>query len=439
MNNNFNPGFDREKAAFLELANRGNGLDPINYIYSTDISCESILTNTINAGTIEFYTAYGQGLYIEGVIKCQDLQTITLQASSGTINTLNTNIVKWSQENNDYYVAFQAGDLAASTTWTLPLQDGTNGQVLTTNGQTILSFTSITDQCAPNDANYILQTPNKLLPNAQALSRLIGGILKSSPITGVISIAIPDIDYATVSTLEELAAEASISAKEASASAAEAASSASEATAAAGEATAAGGEAAAAAVEATAAAVKCSLSATRAEIAAGEATAAAATAAISATTAEGAAAEAITAASEATGASTTATIAATTASSSATTAGISATESTTAATASSSSATTAGISAAASSASAAAASVSETNASNSATDAQSYLNTLLTTGLNDLPCTGNVSFAGYQLNNVATPLLPTDGANKAYVDSSMLVLQNLVTRIEALECQKVST
>ena len=143
MNNNFNPGFDREKAAFLELANRGNGLDPINYIYSTDISCESILTNTINAGTIEFYTAYGQGLYIEGVIKCQDLQTITLQASSGTINTLNTNIVKWSQENNDYYVAFQAGDLAASTTWTLPLQDGTNGQVLTTNGQTILSFTNL--------------------------------------------------------------------------------------------------------------------------------------------------------------------------------------------------------------------------------------------------------------------------------------------------------
>ena len=403
MNNNFNPGFDREKAAFLELANRGNGLDPINYIYSTDISCESILTSTINAGTIEFYTAYGQGLYIEGVIKCQDLQTITLQASSGTINTLNsttvnantinavnatintlnTNIVKWSQANNNYYVAFQAGDLTASTTWTLPLKDGTNGQVLTTDGQTILSFTSITDQCAPNDANYILQTPNELLPNAQALSQLLGGILKSSPITGVISIAIPDIDYATVATLEELAAEASISAKEASISAKEASASATEA----------------------------SISAAESSISAIEATGAAA---------------------EATGAAAEATIAATTA-------GISATESATAATASSSSATTAGISAAASSASAAAASASETNASNSAADAQSYLNTLLTTGLNDLPCTGNVSFAGYQLNNVATPFLPTDGANKAYVDSSMLVLQNLVTRIEALECQKVYT
>ena len=417
MNNNFNPGFDREKAAFLELANRGNGLDPINYIYSTDISCESILTSTINAGTIEFYTAYGQGLYIEGVIKCQDLQTITLQASSGTINTLNsttvnantinavnatintlnTNIVKWSQANNNYYVAFQAGDLTASTTWTLPLKDGTNGQVLTTDGQTILSFTSITDQCAPNDANYILQTPNELLPNAQALSQLLGGILKSSPITGVISIAIPDIDYATVATLEELAAEASISAKEASASATEASVSAAES----------------------------SISAIEATGAAAEAT--------------GAAAEAIGAAATATGAAAEATIAATTATGAATTAGISATESATAATASSSSATTAGISAAASSASAAAASASETNASNSAADAQSYLNTLLTTGLNDLPCTGNVSCAGYQLNNVATPFLPTDGANKAYVDSLMLVLQNLVTRIEALECKKVST
>ena len=33
---NFNPNFDREKFAFLELANRGEGLSPINYMYAKD-------------------------------------------------------------------------------------------------------------------------------------------------------------------------------------------------------------------------------------------------------------------------------------------------------------------------------------------------------------------------------------------------------------------
>ena len=112
-----------------------------------------------------------------------------------------------------------------------------------------------------NNSSFILQTPNENLTNAQALSELLGGILKSAPLTGVISIATPDVDYATVATLEELAAEAAASAEEATASA-------EEATAAAGEATAAAGEATAAAGEATAAAAEASLSATGAGISA---------------------------------------------------------------------------------------------------------------------------------------------------------------------------
>ena len=42
---------------------------------------------------------------------------------------------------------------------------------------------------APNDASYILKTPNNSLNNAQALSELAGGILKSATLTGTISIA----------------------------------------------------------------------------------------------------------------------------------------------------------------------------------------------------------------------------------------------------------
>ena len=77
---NFNPNFDREKFAFLELANRGEGLSPINYMYAKDISCESILSPIINGGTAELYTIYSNGVYAENIVQSQDVQTDTLEA-----------------------------------------------------------------------------------------------------------------------------------------------------------------------------------------------------------------------------------------------------------------------------------------------------------------------------------------------------------------------
>lgn len=371
---NFNPNFDREKFAFLELANRGEGLSPINYIYSKDISCESLIAPIINGGTVELYTIYSNGVYAENIVQSQDVQTDTLEARIGTIttvistttntDTLNsltgnittinssnitnsediiTNLLKWSNPDNEYYVGFKAGELSNSTIWSLPLEDGTAGQILSTNGEAILSFIDITTAgAAPKDAQYVLNQPNENLANAQALSELLGGILKSAPLTGVISIATPDVDYATVATLEELAAEAAASAEEA--------------TAAATEATAAAGEATGAAVEATGAAAEASLSATGAGVSALAAAA---------------------------------------------------------------SALAAGGSASSASSSASDASDSADNASSSATEAQNYLNTLLSTGLNALPCTGDVSFQGFKLINLGTPIVATDGATKGYVDTAI--------------------
>ena len=398
---NFNPNFDREKFAFLELANRGEGLSPINYIYSKDISCESLIAPIINGGTAELYTIYSNGVYAENIVQSQDVQTDTLEARIGTIttvistttntDTLNsltgnittinssnitnsediiTNLLKWSNLDNEYYVAFKAGELSNSTIWSLPLEDGTAGQILSTNGEAILSFIDITTAgAAPKDAQYVLNQPNENLANAQALSQLLGGILKSAPLTGVISIATPDVDYATVATLEELAAEAAASAEEASAAALEA-------TAAAGEATAAAGEATAAAAEA-------SLSAAGAGVSALAAAA---------------------------------------------------------------SALAAGGSASSASSSASDASDSADNASSSATEAQNYLNTLLSTGLNALPCTGDVSFQGFKLINLGTPIVATDGATKGYVDTAIgnvplasLTLQGDVTGSGPLNVPVITT
>ena len=77
MTSNFNPGFDREKAAFLELANRGDGLSPIEYIYAGNASFESVLASYIKGGMLDIYN-----------IDASDINTVTLEADIGTITTI---------------------------------------------------------------------------------------------------------------------------------------------------------------------------------------------------------------------------------------------------------------------------------------------------------------------------------------------------------------
>jgi hypothetical protein len=178
MANNFNPGFDREKAAFIALANRGEGLTPINYLYAKEASFESILSPVITGGTAELYTIYATGINSASITNTEDIIT---------------NRLKWSNPSNDYYVGFTAGNLTQNTIWRLPLQDGTDGQVLATNGNGILSFIDAGGGSAPKDATYILQQPSINLPNAQALNQLNNGLMKNND--GVIQIAVPGEDY----------------------------------------------------------------------------------------------------------------------------------------------------------------------------------------------------------------------------------------------------
>jgi hypothetical protein len=158
---------------------------------------------------------------------------------------------------------------------------------------------------APVDATYIIKQPNVTLTNAQVLSELGVGIAKIVA-GGAFAIAIPDEDYATKATLEQIKAEteefknqAATSAEEASASATEAASSATEAAASATEATAAAGEATAAAAEATGAAAAASGSAIAAGISAAGAAASALAAGASAGSASSSASDASSSASNA--------------------------------------------------------------------------------------------------------------------------------------------
>ena len=243
----------------------------------------------------------------------------------------------------------------------------TNGKIW--QGDNINRPIEIDPNFATNDATFIIQTPNAALLEAQVLEELGTGMAKIV-VGGAIAIAIPDEDYATVATLEELANQAAASAEEAAVSAEESAASAAESSASAAESTAAAAESTAAAAESTAAAAE-------ATAAAAEATASAAAASVSAVLAT---AEALSA---------------------------------------SGSASRASNSASSASSSASDASDSADNASSSATAAQNYLNTLLAIGLNGLPCTADVSFQGFKLVNLGTPIVATDGATKGYVDTAI--------------------
>jgi len=81
MANNFNPGFDREKAAFIELANRGEGLSPIEYIYAGNASFESVLASYLKGGMIDINMLYAVN------IDATDIVTVTLEAKIATIDT----------------------------------------------------------------------------------------------------------------------------------------------------------------------------------------------------------------------------------------------------------------------------------------------------------------------------------------------------------------
>ena len=173
---------------------------------------------------------------------------------------------------------------------------------------------------------------------------------------GTFALAVADQDYATVDTLERIKEEARGYAEDASASA----------TAAEESAVAAEGSATAAAAEATAAGAS-------AAAAGASATAAGVSAAAAGVSAGAAALSAISASSSSSSASS----------------------------------------------SADSASTSATNASTSATKAQNTLNTLLSTGLNALPCSGDVSINHHKITNLSPPINNTDAANKEYVDGKL--------------------
>lgn len=151
-----------------------------------------------------------------------DEQALSLLTTGIMKSTTTTGVVSIAVEGTDYYapggvdVAIADGGTGASTN-TDGINNLVSGASLTSatiaSGDLILiqdisdanNLKSVTAQsiadlgpggsAAPGDSTYIIQVADVNLPNAQDLSSLSTGLLKSTTTTGVISIAVPDTDY----------------------------------------------------------------------------------------------------------------------------------------------------------------------------------------------------------------------------------------------------
>jgi hypothetical protein len=65
----------------------------------------------------------------------------------------NTGAVKLFDDDDSHFVGLQAGSVSSNVTFTLPTADGSNGQVLTTNGSGALSFSTVSGTTINNNAD----------------------------------------------------------------------------------------------------------------------------------------------------------------------------------------------------------------------------------------------------------------------------------------------
>ncbi len=85
----FQSTFNREKLAFLELANNGNGLTPINYIGATEGAFEFINVDNIIAGTIEVNI-----IYSTGITNLNSISSPVIDVGIANIQTINVDIIE---------------------------------------------------------------------------------------------------------------------------------------------------------------------------------------------------------------------------------------------------------------------------------------------------------------------------------------------------------
>lgn len=192
---------------------RGTGLSPLAVVSGDELSDLSFVghdgTNRVTAavlttrvagpvslgvvpGEFSFTTrnlsgAFGERatLSSEGVWKVNSIENysgadLTLTATNvkiaGDVQINAQGDLKFADANSSNYVAFQAPDTVVSNvTWTLPAADGTNGQVLSTSGTGVLSWSTPASQSVTTSRTALPSLTTSLLtPDASDALEITG-------------------------------------------------------------------------------------------------------------------------------------------------------------------------------------------------------------------------------------------------------------------------
>lgn len=180
----------------------GDGLGDITFAGYTSTgpagagAISTLVDGAPSAGNVpmkfQFITNNGSALGIRaeitatGVFKTDTIQNLTgsqLNVSattvsiSGNVQLNGQSDLRFADNNSSNWVAFQApASVGTNVTWTLPAADGTNGQVLTTDGSGTLSWTSI-----GGISGALLQSRNTVAGTTGSLASLASTDLTISP------------------------------------------------------------------------------------------------------------------------------------------------------------------------------------------------------------------------------------------------------------------
>ena len=198
----------------LSTANGGTGIAsnatfPSSGVIVTEVGLETLTNKTISNGLISSGTISGALITDGSTINTTSTINAGNTTITGTVAVQGTgtyaNKFEFFDKGTTNYLAFKAPDTVSSSyTWTLPNGDGTSGQVLTSNGNGNLSWsTPIVANVSPAGGDLTGFYPNPTLPTGIVAAGTYQKLTVNSKglVTGGTSLAVADIPSLPISIL----------------------------------------------------------------------------------------------------------------------------------------------------------------------------------------------------------------------------------------------